>query len=261
MTFEQLTSVRHDGIVDEGIVFRALWQREALERVLFPLTLHDDDGYDESSMTDDERTAALNEYFDVDDTDAQERRRRLLLGTPRFRFRSSIFINPPSEENGWECEEKEVTTDVDMHAFDDDNDSNSSLWKNFYSKSETILGTSYRVQIEAQVMPRHRLHINDDLNKDDDEEEDDVQYYADNKGKIHYWIYCLNRHEGILENDRIDPEDRVLVAVTEQCERENGEPGEMGPGYVGQVLVDADLKEGVTVDVTVALEIFGFQKV
>jgi hypothetical protein len=81
------------------------------------------------------------------------------------------------------------------------------------------------------------------------------------KTKIHYWIHCLNRHEGIVENDRIDPEDRVLVAVTEQCERENGEPGEMEPGYVGQVLVEADLKKGVTVDATVALEIFGFQRV
>ncbi|KAG1065217.1 hypothetical protein G6F42_026867 [Rhizopus arrhizus] len=81
------------------------------------------------------------------------------------------------------------------------------------------------------------------------------------KTKIHYWIHCLNRHEGIMENDRIDPEDRVLVAVTEQCERENGEPGEMEPGYVGQVLVEADLKKGVTVDATVALEIFGFQRV
>ncbi|KAI8080316.1 hypothetical protein BDF21DRAFT_418806 [Thamnidium elegans] len=81
------------------------------------------------------------------------------------------------------------------------------------------------------------------------------------KTKIHYWIHCLNRHEGILENDRIDPEDRVLVAVTEQCEREHGEPGEMEPGYVGQVLINADLKKGTTIDATVALEIFGFQKV
>jgi hypothetical protein len=81
------------------------------------------------------------------------------------------------------------------------------------------------------------------------------------KTKIHYWIHCLNRHEGILENDRIDPEDRVLVAVTEQCEREHGEPGEMEPGYVGQVLIEADLTKNTTIDATVALEIFGFQKV
>ena len=49
--------------------------------------------------------------------------------------------------------------------------------------------------------------------------------------------------------------------MTEQRERENGEPGEMGPGYVGQVLVEADLQKGVQIDTTVALEIFGFHKV
>lgn len=393
MTFDQLTSVRQDGIVDEGIVFRALWQREALERVLFPLTFTQqtqENRHPIPKSLEDDRSAALDEYFDVDHSDAQEKRRRLLLGTPRFRFRSSVFISPPSEENGWICEQKEITlSSQDMHAFDDEDGSDGgSVWsmsdnereeepsatgsqiinagveeleigkgpevrsrrntvskkipytlykKIVYSEAETILGVSYRLQIEAQVMPRHRLEIKDDaLERDEMEEE----FYADNdpnenvmvcrfelqrdlkqialpavqikkekgikplkpnsngninmsvsvdrsssttasssssttsstthvsksndvreKTKIHYWIHCLNRHEGIVENDRIDPEDRVLVAVTEQCERENGEPGEMEPGYVGQVLVEADLKKGVTVDATVALEIFGFQRV
>ncbi|KAG2215733.1 hypothetical protein INT46_003945 [Mucor plumbeus] len=398
MTFDQLTSVRQDGIVDEGIVFRALWQREALERVLFPLTFThqtQENRHPIPKSLEDDRSAALDEYFDVDHSDAQEKRRRLLLGTPRFRFRSSVFISPPSEENGWICEQKEITlSSQDMHAFDDDDDDEDgsdggSVWsmsdneheeetsatgsqiinagveeleigkgaevrsrknpaskkipytlykKIVYSEAETILGVSYRLQIEAQVMPRHRLEIKDDVLERDEMEE---EFYADNdpnenvmvcrfelqrdlkqialpavqikkekgfkplksnsnssinipvstnrssstiassssssttssaahvskpndvreKTKIHYWIHCLNRHEGIVENDRIDPEDRVLVAVTEQCERENGEPGEMEPGYVGQVLVEADLKKGVTVDATVALEIFGFQRV
>ncbi|CAO3652677.1 unnamed protein product [Mucor hiemalis] len=422
MTFDQLTSVRQDGIVDEGIVFRALWQREALERVLFPLTYHqqtqEQDEQEnerrrassiESNTThsryDEDRVDALNEYFDVDDSDAQEKRRRLLLGTPRFRFRSSVVITPPEvEENGWECEEKVIVeSQVNMHAFDDGDESDGSLWsisdpeeeevvqprngieeleigtspntesasttlttttstttlkqkkkmrtqqntktkqyklykKTFYSEAETILGISYRVQIEAQVMPRHRLIIQDDAEEGEEstgqfqqihnhdelilvcrfELQRDMKQIAlppplpikkegakkkanplkprpttnipqlvtiptespkaqqqqqqqqrerlvdagiREKTKIHYWIHCLNRHEGILENDRIDPEDRVLVAVTEQCERENGEPGEMEPGYVGQVLVEADLTKNLTVDATVALEIFGFHKV
>ncbi|GAN10369.1 hypothetical protein MAM1_0347c09908 [Mucor ambiguus] len=393
MTFDQLTTVRQDGIVDEGIVFRALWQREALERVLFPLTLTQSQQTQENrhhpipKSLEEDRSAALNEYFDVDQSDAQEKRRRLLLGVPRFRFKSSVYISPPSEENGWTCEQKEITlSSQDLHAFDSDESDGGSVWsvsdneqlgddepsatgsqiinagveeleigkgaeprphkrhviskkvpytlykKIVYSEAETILGVSYRLQIEAQVMPRHRLVIKDDAM---DQEETEEEFYADNdpnenvlvcrfelqrdlkqialpavqikkekgakplksssnqrvnispssstptsstvqpsqasnitktngvreKTKIHYWIHCLNRHEGIMESDRIDPEDRVLVAVTEQCEREHGEPGEMEPGYVGQVLVEADLKKGVTVDATVALEIFGFQRV
>lgn len=446
MTFDQLTAVRQDGIVDEGIVFRALWQREALERVLFPLTYHqqtqEQDEQEnerrrassiESGSThgkyDEDRVDALNEYFDVDDSDAQEKRRRLLLGTPRFRFRSSVVITPPEiEENGWECEEKVIVeSQVNMHAFDDGDESDGSLWsisdpeeeeeeevlpdtshggisgggieelqvgtsptnpeaasattttttstltttttginttskqqkkknssqqqqqstrtkhyklykKTFYSEAETILGISYRVQIEAQVMPRHRLIIQDDADEGEEQYHQQIHNHDElilvcrfelqrdmkqialppplpikkegvkkkinplkprpssntntnhiphsittipkespklhqqqkerlvdagirEKTKIHYWIHCLNRHEGILENDRIDPEDRVLVAVTEQCERENGGPGEMEPGYVGQVLVEADLTKNTTVDATVALEIFGFHKV
>ncbi|KAI7905084.1 uncharacterized protein BX663DRAFT_501654 [Cokeromyces recurvatus] len=370
MTFEQLTSVRQDGIVDEGIVFRALWQREALERVLFPSTYHvqtqEQENEEQRRLTlseNDERSAALNEYFDVDNSDAHEKRRRLLLGTPRFRFRSSVFIPPFSEENSWDCELKEattITTDMDMGVFDDD-ESDGSVWslsdnendenrdtesdhgrseadtsnkqteittsnyklykKIFYSQVEKILGVSYRVQIEAQVMPRHRLYIKENQEDNNEEElfyedhdpnenvlvcrfelqrdmrqialppieikkENNNKHFKTNdeiipvkppsqkrttqtknpetnpqKTKIHYWIHCLNRHEGILENDRIDPEDRALIAVTEQCEREDGEPGEMEPGYVGQVLINADMKKGVTIDTTVTLEIFGFNKV
>ncbi|KAG2194449.1 hypothetical protein INT47_003817 [Mucor saturninus] len=358
MTFDQLSHVRQDGIVDEGIVFRALWQREALERVLFPLTYHHQTQEHEERQDrtpidlqhDQDRIAALDEYFDVEDSDAQENRRRLLLGVPRFRFRASVFVSSPSVENGWTAEEVGTTT-TELSAVFDDGESDGSLWsaaehvaelgvannassqrrsshtmtttkpytlyqKTFYSNPETILGISYRVQIEAQVMPRHRFMIQDEPQEEEEEEEGD-ELYVDNdvdenimvcrfelqrdrrqisvpvhrikkegaktpaddpttvedtqtvdqsegireKTKIHYWIHCLNRHEGILESDRIDPEDRVLVAVTEQRERENGSPGEMEPGYVGQVLVEADLSKGVTVDATVALEIFGFQKV
>jgi hypothetical protein len=468
MTFDQLTTVRQDGIVPEELVFRALWQREALERVLFPLTyqVHEQTQENQHKNKSDDRSAALDEYFDVDSSDAQEKRRRLLLGTPRFRFKSSVTISPPSVENGWECDEiragQFVDSAVDLgDAFDDD-DSDGSLWsaaqddegvnelqvggeegsaveqrnksqagrgplrnrsntvesyklykKTFYSEAETILGISYRVQVEAQVMPRHRLIIQDDKAIDGEQEEEDEEIselYAEHtnaddnvivcrfelqrdmkqialpppipikkekearrrslmaaksttsippttkpsnnnssslssspvavsaakppissssaysaatvvttttttatitakpsgstvshiprpvitiptkapssssysaavekqkqqkqqqqqqgireKTKIHYFIYCLNRHEGIIEHDRIDPEDRVLVAVTEQCEREDGQPGEMEPGYVGQVMIDsANLSAPLTIDATVVVEIFGFQKV
>ncbi|KAI8884550.1 hypothetical protein K501DRAFT_284809 [Backusella circina FSU 941] len=390
MTFDQLTRVRHDGIVDEGIVFRALWQREALERILYPTTLNEDQQYtqeryliENDEMRDiqrDEgddgehldRSAALDEYFDVDASEKQERRRRLLLGTPKFRFCTSVFITRPNQENGWECElkqRKKSTQEPDEFAsvFDDDDedDSDGSLWvasdhdansqdfsikqktkeivkdlgiadramndeeaveyktytQTFYSESEIILGVAYRLQVEAQVIPRYLLQIQD---REDDEKEQESIFMRYNtnhqddvlvcrfelqrdmrtieipiikkekksksdsssqqqdeeknvsekreiitppsssqsmpkKAKIHYWIYCLNRHEGVLENDKVDPEDRMLVPVTEQ--EEIGGDGEMGPGYVGQVLIDANLKRGVSIDATVALEIFGLPKV
>ncbi|KAI8982572.1 hypothetical protein BDB01DRAFT_723553 [Pilobolus umbonatus] len=269
MTFDQLTTVRQDGIVQEEIVFRALWQREALERVLFPLK-------------GEKRSAALDEYFDVDSSDVHEKRRRILLGRPRFRFRSSVYLSPPSVENGWEDESTPEETSVDMSSvFDDGNDSDDSLWvasdgdnkkkhmiyrKTFYSGTETILGISYRLQIEAQAMPRYLLQIQDEEKNEQRVEQVDPPPPQKESGlreitKIHYLIYCLNRHEGILENDQVDPEDRVLVPVTNQREKEHGEPGEMEPGYVGQVLIESDLTKGVTIDTTTALEIFGFPKV
>jgi hypothetical protein len=358
MTFDQLTRVRHDGIVDEGIVFRALWQREALERILYPTTLIEDQQYtqtrhlvqdDQSKEPNDDegqdRSAALDEYFDVDNSVQQERRRRLLLGTPKFRFCTSLFITRPNEENGWHCETRQRKKDTQTPeeeeeletVFDDDeNESDGSMWaasdhdgqdfsivkankvleapldtrdeteykiytQTFYSESEIILGVAYRVQVEAQVIPRHLLQIQDDerdqdnvrynMNhevlvcrfelqrgmksiavpikkekkmsseekekKDEAEKEITTHQAIPKKAQIHYWIYCLNRHEGVLENDKVDPEDRMLVPVTEQEER----GGEMWPGYVGQVLIDADLKRGVTIDTTVALEIFGLPRV
>jgi hypothetical protein len=100
MTFSQLTTVRTDGLVEEGTVFRALWQREALERLMFPtVDLKADKSHETvSSEISADRHDALSEYFDVgvksglnQTTIAQ--RRRLLLGTPRFRFGASIQLD------------------------------------------------------------------------------------------------------------------------------------------------------------------------
>jgi hypothetical protein len=91
---------------------------------------------------------------------------------------------------------------------------------------------------------------------DSQEEKTLIEVQSDHwKSKIHYWIHCLNRHEGITDTCEVDPEDRVLLAATEQRE------GEPNVGYIGQVLLEFDKKEGVTVDMTVALELFGFPQV
>lgn len=387
MTFDQLTTVRQDRIVDESIVFRALWQREALERLLYPLVRS---RADRRQQSEEERNAALDEYFDVDQSKEQERRRRILLGTPKFRFRASVKISPPSVENGWTLEDnvRRKSTDKENMRQDSDEVNHLSIaeeslssqpehqgntqssqkkmiWKKiFRSRSETVYGTPYRVQVEAQVIPRHLLLIGDDEQDEDDsddeqdtenkngednvllcrfelqrdttrpvrarilspsdndEEEDkdsssartastsrtpvvpvvkhsemtindqeplteaDInvgQYLSQpvsspkrsaeirrdsapsaymqqrQNNKIRYSIYCLNRHEGVVENDRVDPEDRVLVAVTEQAEGDKGKQDLSG--YVSQVLIDGDLKTGFVIDTVVVLEIFHINQV
>lgn len=384
MTFDQLTTVRQDRIVDESIVFRALWQREALERLLYPLFRS---RADRRQQSEEERNAALDEYFDVDQSKEQERRRRILLGTPKFRFRASVKISPPSTENGWTFEDKtrrpslekenlqrrdseelnylsiaEENTPSSQNAQQENTQSNPTkvIWKKlFRSRCETVYGTPYRIQVEAQIIPRHLLVLDEDdqdeqeesdseqdietkeednvllcrfeLQRDtskpvraripspSDEDEDDTgnnkrtfvcsklavstehsqttsiaqlaeadinadkfisqpvsapsKKSADSRrdsapsvfmqqrhdNKIRYSIYCLNRHEGLVENDRVDPEDRVLVPVTEQAQGDKGK--EDLSGYVSQVVVDGDLKNGFVIDTVVVLEIFHINQV
>ncbi|OAD69035.1 hypothetical protein PHYBLDRAFT_150035 [Phycomyces blakesleeanus NRRL 1555(-)] len=447
MTFDQLTTVRHDKIVNEEIVFRALWQREALERIIFPFhfqssqPIPSEEDYNGKDPTQD-RSEALNEYFDVDDTVDQERRRRILLGTPKFRFRKSIHLTPATVANGWKLIEKSnanstndkaptETTHNDanesedelenlLNSLEDEEDSfyesdqivrcetskdtssdsvavltqtplegtdpllanqysPASYSKTFYSRPEKILGSSYSVAVEAQVMPRHLLYMNNTNNKkegsNDEENPSDknvlvcrFELYHDDKGllrrelseissdksdeivnveeaeeenntpglsdneqileneeersefiryslgtsktspkkalfsrressnvsrsssysmkrkytfgsrydspikriagnlhqrsqraNIRYSIYCLNTHENLTENQRVDQEDRVLVPVTESAELLQHNDSESG--YVGQTIIHADMSEGVTIDLTVALEVFGFENV
>ncbi|GAB5587800.1 hypothetical protein Unana1_02700 [Umbelopsis nana] len=99
MTFSQLSTVRADGLVEEGTVFRALWQREALERLIFPtVDLKADKSHDNStSELSTDRHDALSEYFDVGmktgvNQTTIAKRRRSLLGTPKFRFGTSIQL-------------------------------------------------------------------------------------------------------------------------------------------------------------------------
>ncbi|KAG0185829.1 hypothetical protein DFQ28_008721 [Apophysomyces sp. BC1034] len=330
MTFDQLTTVRNDGIVDEGTVFRALWQREALERIMFPFNFQqsqlvgEDEDEDEKEEIHSERSTALNEYFDVDNSENQARRRRILLGVPRFRFRVSVRLTPPSIENGWVRGETKNTNSEDLDLLevstanhtgqsDEIDPADQVLRKSFYSRAESVLGTAYRVQVEAHTMPRHLLHtLNDEYedveeNSEQDEDrlkgdvlvcrfelqreiagafsnrlcradeentntnetdEDDTvdklkeSHVHNQEGeqptKIRYSIFCLNRHDSLMKDNKVDPEDHMLVPVTEQAEREQGEPSS---GYVDQVVMDVNVKNDIIVNAMVALEIFGFQKV
>ncbi|KAI9499468.1 hypothetical protein BDB00DRAFT_753149 [Zychaea mexicana] len=260
MTFEQLTKVLQDGIVDDEIVFRAFWQREAFERLLRDDGDHDDIVDEEAS---DERQAALNDFFDVSDSD--ERRRQMLLGTPKYRFCMSLELSPPSIENGW--------IRGDCVAFNDDSndkptqeqeqtsrDHKHVIWrKKFYSQPEAIWGATYRVQIEAQVIPRHLMVIqeHDDEKRNNGENSTPSQLASSEvsrQPRIRYTIHCLNQREGLIENRLVDPEDRVLVAVTDMSEDEDN----THTGYVGQVWLDGcDFRGSIKVDAVVCLEVHG----
>ncbi|KAI9499598.1 hypothetical protein BDB00DRAFT_753133 [Zychaea mexicana] len=267
MTLDQLTKVHRDGIVDDEIVFRALWQQKQFEQLLLPAMRgysYDDDIDEEDS---DERHAALNDFFDVSDSD--DYRRQILLGTAKYRFCMTITLSPPCTENGWIRDENVSSSRAD----DDDDDSPGNpdvIWrKTFYSQPEVIWGTTYRIQIEAQVIPHHLLVIQDD---DDDSDtngsnisrvvNDDTpsQFTSTTipkQPRIRYTIHCLNRREGLIENHRVDPEDRMLVAVTDMSEGEDNSQ----TGYVGQVQLDGyDLREHIKVDTVVCLDVFGFNK-
>lgn len=473
MTFDQLSIVRQDGIVDESIVFRALWQREALERVLFPFSFqqsqsrmitssppltdptsinsnsqssiitttntststhkkttiiprygkldtalnnnnNNNKDTQENKQIGMERQAALDEYFDVDGSDSHERRRRILLGVPRYRFSTSVQLTSPMHDNGWKC--MNITNDNKKHEeyeykheqqqqnsnsddnmkrniklddeeeesdVDDDDDvekisenttgnkrnstttnetlpttSNTTSYqkiynKTIYSESEYILGHWYRVRVEVQILPKSLMFLQDDShsttnnedNVEKNEEDNDANVIAcrfelqrdsyvgndlnnnttiefatsflsqqndnhntiqeknenrkeNNEGetiidsdqdkdgdndkesmstndhlknaitqkqdsKIRYSIYCLNRHEAVVSYDYIDPEDRVLIPVSEVTEsKDSSEPS---TGYVGQIVLDERFinneKNTVDIDMIVVLEIFGITKV
>ncbi|ORZ23457.1 hypothetical protein BCR42DRAFT_404805 [Absidia repens] len=79
--------------------------------------------------------------------------------------------------------------------------------------------------------------------------------------KIRYDIYCLNRHQVLDGNNHVDPEDKVLVPVSKVTEAKDA--AERSASYVKQVVLNMDAlddKKKMDVDMVVALEIFGFQK-
>ncbi|KAI9022346.1 hypothetical protein CLU79DRAFT_702460 [Phycomyces nitens] len=261
MTFDQLTTVRHDKIVNEEIVFRALWQREALERIIFPFHFHQD------------RNKALNEYFDVDDTVDQERRRRILLGTPRFRFRESIHITPPTLDNGWILDEKSKDSKINSKAptdaiqtcsnesekeLDDLLDTLEEAEDSFYDSEHDEEDANEKNVLVCRFELRHVNHklSRQDLSEIEPERLDNIR---SQRANIRYSIYCLNAHENLAEDQKVDQEDRVLVPVTESAEllEENNDKS----GCISQTIIDADISQGVTIDVTVALEVFGFTNV
>ncbi|CAO3644125.1 unnamed protein product [Cunninghamella blakesleeana] len=456
MTFDQLSIVRQDGIVDESIVFRALWQREALERLLFPFNFQQSQyqkaspsslasqlidtpptsssllsfnasnkaiakkssatiiprygkmdtviGHDytpeNSQHIGKERQAALDEYFDVDDANHHERRRRILLGVPKYRFCTSVQLKSPlHDDDGWQC--MNITNDKKQHQTINKNDNENKkdqsstststttttttttqyqkiYNKNIYSESEYILGHWYRVRVEVQVLPKSLLiaqediyptknkseEINDedeesmtnddssndiqviscrfelqrdgyvgqedsslkthsnqtlqndsviyniqeeveeDISEEGDDEDDNndggnnkekneatvVDAVCDNdndnalttenivndndtkkdksskqqrQSKIRYSIYCLNRHEAVVSHDYIDPEDRVLIPVSEVTESKDSSSSSIG--YVGQIVLDEKFKQHesniIDIDMIVVLEVFGINKV
>lgn len=223
MTFSQLSLVRADGLVEEGTVFRALWQREALERLIFPtVDLKADKSHDNGSTElIPDRHDALSEYFDVGANSGLNqtsiaKKKRQLLGTPKFRFGTSIqltsmrksewkedmiFLGENDDEEADAIERMLSDPNGDLascqgYSSDDENDQENepllgehwqgrdpgsmvasklsskrvlaqlvaqtssdypskyvkALRNTFYSAPKTILGTRYRVRVEAFVL-------------------------------------------------------------------------------------------------------------
>ncbi|KAI9287428.1 hypothetical protein BC943DRAFT_319769 [Umbelopsis sp. AD052] len=228
MTFSQLSLVRADGLVEEGTVFRALWQREALERLIFPtVDLKADKSHDDGSTElIPDRHDALSEYFDVGTNSGLNqtsiaKKKRMLLGTPKFRFGTSIqltsmrnsewkedmvFLGQNDEEEADAIERMLSDPNGDLascqgYSSDDENDQENepllgehwqgrdpgsmaasklsskrvlaqlvsetsndypskyvkALRNTFYSAPKTILGTRYRVRVEAFVLSFENL--------------------------------------------------------------------------------------------------------
>ncbi|ORY93819.1 hypothetical protein BCR43DRAFT_443898 [Syncephalastrum racemosum] len=257
MTFDQLSRVRHDGIVDETVVFRALWQRKAIERILYP-----------ENKFFDSQSDALDHYFDVDSSESQERRRQLLLGIPRYRFSTSIELPVPRVENGWTCiETKQETEEDETRALQvvepDASDDNPKhhVWRTVvYSSPKSILNVKYRVRVDAEVVPDKLVKLADE-DDDDIEGTDDAhallcKFYLEREPMhVQYTMYCLSRHEPLINDMGIDPEDRAMVPVTKVMGDKSSQD------YVRQVyLGDVDhFLEAMQVEVVVVMEAQSFQ--
>lgn len=317
MTFEQLSMVRQDGVIDEGLVFKALWQREALDRQLYPFK------YSKTSSPltlPHDKAIATAGTTTVNSTNLEETLQPVLLSSPLYRFSASVRLSLPSDDdhrNGWEkidlIDRSALSTPSSMDNSNDTLAPPPSLSSSFdntlstltsypkgsnlattsthrqsrmiynkvaYTEAEHILGHWHRVRVEAQILPRPLLQIQDEddtykttpsntdpsvlvcrfeLQRDcqqGDAKTTHSQLPSDTQqqSKIRYAIYCLNRHEGLIKNDRVDPEDWMLVPVTEVSESAERQ----STGYVGQILLETGSNKAIDVDMMVALEIVGF---
>ncbi|KAI9316299.1 hypothetical protein BX666DRAFT_1859444 [Dichotomocladium elegans] len=281
MTFDQLTTVRHDGIVDESIVFRALWQRVALRRLFFPESHPASQAEDEPYELAEQR-AALNDYFDVDDSDEKEQRRKILLGSPKYRFCTSIRVPRPCLENGWSREEaifpSQVIDELTGQQLSPPNPKSltDAIWtKTIYSKPKSVLGSTYRIQIEAKAIPGAVLQLDDD----DIDREDmlvcqfeleriipainrnathNTKSKIPTKAKVKYSVYCLNRFQRLTEDRQVDAEDRALIPVSECVETDDD--GNAWKGYQSKVKIDTDCKHDLVLDVVAVLKVQGLRE-
>ncbi|KAI7879467.1 hypothetical protein K492DRAFT_148364 [Lichtheimia hyalospora FSU 10163] len=264
MAFGQLTNVRADGIVDEGIVFRALWQRMALQRIIFP-----DQHIPSQQLRDAE---ALDEYFDVD----SDRRHQILLGTPKYRFCVSIQLPSPNAANGWNDQQGilDATTEPVTPAISESSCSPPTdvIWKKTcYSDTKEILGNTYRIRVDAQSIAGRLLYMCDDEHEHDDillcrfgldspmngsqsqQSNHQDKSIVHREPKIKYSIYCINRHQHITENDQISDEDRVMIPVSEQS---RDDPNSRWSGTCSKVRMDGyDKERGMLIDLVVVLEL------
>lgn len=205
MTFEQLLKVRQDLLVDESVVLKALWQREELERLLYPSTaigsLCSSESRPSSSPTSsytlDERFAAPDERCDADSSKELEQQLKTILPEfPKFRFRFSVPMTCPDNDSTWSIDHGEGMSALSQHKeshelpaglgssidnpiviYDSQSDSNifesarrlpqrNIRKRTFYSRTVTAMSTKYRVKVDAQIIPRNLVEFQ---GEDDDD--------------------------------------------------------------------------------------------
>ncbi|KAI8885816.1 hypothetical protein K501DRAFT_270405 [Backusella circina FSU 941] len=222
MTFKQLSMVREDEIVDEDIIFRALWERETLERIIDPTSYNL--MLSQPPSTDDNNAATVLE-------NGGDKKQI----SPRFRFTTTVFLTSPKSNNkdDWTCQ-------VD--------DNNTILYKqSFYSKPERLPFGSYQVEVIAETSS-----YSDDDPPPLSLQQQDTQYSIHCKFRLkpvtqktatpsslsliphtNYWIYCFNKHEREGEPVTVQTSDILHH----------------------QFVISTDFKEALRIDIAVVGEI------
>jgi hypothetical protein len=177
MTFRQLSMVREDGIVDEDSIFRALWEKETLERIIDP-TSHNQ---------------VLSQPPSTDNNNSNNISKAQI--SPVFRFSTTVLVESPgSNANEWKCDE---------HG---DNKTTKIYRCALYSNPEKLPFGSYRIQVEAEVTMPHSDE--ESKNEKDSQLQLNCKFslkpvHVGNQAtpslsmttRANCWVYCFNKHK------------------------------------------------------------------
>jgi hypothetical protein len=225
MTFRQLSMVREDGIVDEDSIFRALWEKETLERIIDP-TSHNQ---------------VLSQPPSTDNNNSNNISKAQI--SPVFRFSTTVLVaSPESNADEWKCDE---------HG---DNKTTKIYRCSLYSNPEKLPFGSYRIQVEAEVTMSH--------SDEESKNEKDSQHQLNCKFSLkpvnvgnqatpslsmttraNCWVYCFNKHKTGGGERRAHEIPKVVTLHKSNT------------FHLGQVAITTYFKDTLRIDVSVVGEI------